>query len=668
MQNSIEDFNDYCENLTDDQAQLLSVFLHEWQYQDRTVLDSLTQHELDSFLAILRNLKDNSKLDLDLLYELDYIERPVSPEEFLQHDYYYGKQYHTLYPPWRKEIPFVLDAKNEIKEFIISGAIGTGKSNTACLLLAYKTYYLTCLRDPHSFFPGINKGSKIGIGLFNTTLAKTGQSIYADFKKVMNNIPYFKDKFKTQKRKHEGVEEEEIILPKHITVIAGSNESHALSLNMFSAVLDEQNFREGKRIPKYEESRAFQLYSTVASRIDSRFRSAPTLLITISSANTMSDFMVEHIDRQQKDPHTHVARYSQWEAKPWDFPSNKFFKVAIGDDKTASAILKENEVPPENIKVIEIPEELHSLFEINIDGNLRDLAGIDTVGQSALIHDKSKITEAANKGTLAGLSHPFSITDIVLDIRTDTQIKDIFQPAKLLMEAGKGYRLIRHPFAHRYLHVDLAESGDSAAISMAHISEVKSAIKIDTITSSQAEAFMPIIEIDFMLRIRPPVGSKIDFDKILAFIFYLKKELGIEIGRVTYDGYQSHHSIQILEKNGYNAKVVSLDRTDIPYVMLQQTIATGRLISYPYEPFESEIKYLVHNIKTRKVDHLKAKKKDTSDSICGAVFGCYEEGQKQKHSAFMPPELAKDNKPQNWAISDYKIPEGKQLVNILKRK
>jgi hypothetical protein len=145
----------------------------------------------------------------------------------------------------------------------------------------------------------------------------------------------------------------------------------------------------------------------------------------------------------------------------------------------------------------------------------------------------------------------------------------------------------------------------------------------------------PIIGVDFMLRINPPKPpKKIAIYKIRNFVVYLGKVIGMDIGKVSYDIFNSEESRQILEEMGYDVAYRSVDKpgTDKAYLDLVEIMYEGRLKFYDSPILRHELFNLIHYRDKRKVDHPKAVKdstytgkgsdegsKDVSDSLAGAV-------------------------------------------------
>lgn len=115
----------------------------------------------------------------------------------------------------------------------------------------------------------------------------------------------------------------------------------------------------------------------------------------------------------------------------------------------------------------------------------------------------------------------------------------------------------------------------------------------------------------------PPPGGEVDLAKVREFIIALR-ERGFNIAGVSYDGFQSADSQQILRRHGFVVKTVSVDRNMSQYQMLKELAQEGRLTLYRYPPFFEEAAQL-EIIREQKVDHPRGGSKDVTDAVAGAV-------------------------------------------------
>jgi hypothetical protein len=199
-----------------------------------------------------------------------------------------------------------------------------------------------------------------------------------------------------------------------------------------------------------------------------------------------------------------------------------------------------------------------------------------------------------------------------------------------------------NPGEPRVIHVDIGLTGDCAGIACGHRYDYYTKAHHDPVTGQVVEKFAPKVWIDFMLQIKPTHGSQIDLTRIVAFILNLRN-YGVPIVKVTFDGFQSAHAIQILQKSGQlvtkgqagranklttelvhklGAGKISVDRNDIAYTLLRDALAYNAINFYRYQPFIDELVALEHNLDKRKVDHPPGGRKDVSDAVAGVVFNC----------------------------------------------
>jgi hypothetical protein len=136
------------------------------------------------------------------------------------------------------------------------------------------------------------------------------------------------------------------------------------------------------------------------------------------------------------------------------------------------------------------------------------------------------------------------------------------------------------------------------------------------------EVERPKIIMDLLMYWSAPPGGQVDFDEILNLIIELEEGRGFNFGLITFDGYQSVHMMQSLEKQGILVEEQSVDRTREAYETLQDSIYSGFLKGYYVKRLvEDEIPFLI-DIKGRKIDHRQGKSKDGSDALAGAVNNC----------------------------------------------
>jgi len=579
---------------------------------------------------------------LDDMFLVDYDEKPVTPYEFLNSQFYMGEFMESLYPKWKEELLYILDSKNAINEWVVYGSIGTGKTSAACVAQLYKLYWLTCMKSPQKLF-GLAPHFPVYFAFFSVTKGKAEDAINAKFQGLMNMSPYFREKLPKNQRKvflqgaanmfGAGYREHpkkddlfELILPHNLHLLFGSQTNHALSLDVFSATLDEMNFRSKKSLKdEDDENSAKSLYHQVRTRIESRFENAgfnPGLVINISSARSSDSFVEQRIRevRERGVKGVHISDFALWDVKPGHYGKDRF-RVFVGSGFRSSRILMPGETIPDmkdGEQIIKVPETFRESFETSLDASIRDLGGVATASLNKLFKRREMIKEANGN-----YSNPVQPETIEIGLQSGLEISDFFDVDEVSRFDNVARHLKNHPRAGRFIHVDLAKNGDCCGITSICIPfyyEKKLPHTDDNTTDITLK--LPFVFVDFHVRIKAPKMDEISFEKVRQFIVWLRDNLRYPIIRVSYDSWQSVHSIQLLKENGFETETFSVDRTDEPYMELLNAFIEKRLMKPPFEYLDEELRNLEHDIRAAKgaVDHPSGESKDIADSLAGAYY------------------------------------------------
>lgn len=163
------------------------------------------------------------------LYAMDYEHIPVDPVRFFTSKEYFGHAGKALWPAWWRYLIHASKPENHIHEVILTGALGLGKTYVAALLLCYRLYRLSCLRDPAGYY-GLAEGSKIVFGMYSLTREHAEEVGYALVRDQLIGLsPFFREIVTPIKSS-----DDKIVLPGNIEVITGSGELHAIGKNLFS--------------------------------------------------------------------------------------------------------------------------------------------------------------------------------------------------------------------------------------------------------------------------------------------------------------------------------------------------------------------------------------------------------------------------------------------------
>lgn len=391
--------------------------------------------------------------------------------------------------------------------------------------------------------------------------------------------------------------------------------------------MDEVNFmrsKENKEVGRMT-GQAYDLYNATYTRLQSRFLrpggTLPGIMLLLSSRKAQTSFLEEHLKIVGKRDSTYISDYKLWETKPAHRFTMPRFNVEVGDRLSQSRILADDEVPRKTARIVEVPGEFKPNFEEDIDQALRDIAGVATFNISPLIRDRQSVFDAIR----VDLTHPFTRRDAILDIEDDILLSEYYKTDVACRVQNSTWVPLLNPGCPRFIHVDLALTGDAAGIAMGHVSGTKR-LKKTNMDGTVEIKDDPFILMDFMLRISRPPGGEIDLSKIRAFVLYLTTLYNVV--RVTFDTYQSSDSIQILKKKGVEAGHLSVDRNDEAYRLLRSALFDRRIAMYEYGTFIDEVLDLERDANRRKVDHpTRASKggkgsKDVSDAVAGVVYHC----------------------------------------------
>ena len=549
--------------------------------------NDMSRDELNTVLNHIRNRR----------FELN--KEIVGPEEFFCSPEYMNAE-KVLYPVILEALIEICSGRYE--ECLLSGGIGAGKSTIAVYVMAWTLYTLSCYKSPQLSF-GLDPASELLIVFqsLNASLAKAVD--YNRFRALIEQSPYFQRYFPFDKNI-----ESELRFPNRIVVKPVSGEeTAAIGQNCISAIIDEINFMEiteksKKSIDGGTYNQALALYNSISRRRKSRFMSGgklPGMICIVSSKRYPGQFTDEkeaEAERQlQETGESNIYVYDKtiWEVKPWEF-SGKTFNLFVGDATRKPRILND-EVP--NIKdkylVKQIPIEYKDEFHRDIYGALRDIAGQSTLSRHPFLMN------------IDAVSACFNNTRSILS-REDVD----FENTKLKILK----KLIHNLQYPRFVHIDLAISGDSAGMAMGYVD------KFVKINRGDEIEILPHIVMDFTLQIIPPKGGEIVFSKVRNIIYVLSN-LGMPIKWISFDQFQSKDSMQILMQKGYTVGQQSMERTPVPYEMLKNALYDGRVSIPEHSRLLHELKTLERDSQTGKIDHAIQSSNDIADALAGVVYG-----------------------------------------------
>jgi len=604
-------------------------FFHDVAPSDKQTL-------LEAFAILKEEMEVNS--------EVTQVREVVPIRQWLSSTYFLGSHAKNLYPFWREEIVDFIEGG--YSEWIITGAIGTGKSFAAEITAQRKLYELSCYDFPQRLF-GLADISKIFFAYLSVSRSQAELTGFGDIRAMVDDTIYFQRHFQRDKEIDSVLK-----FPQKVFFVPGSDALHVIGTNLFGAILDETNFLKAGGSGKAGDlAKAAALYREITDRRRSRFVGARSrdvgFSLLVSSSTHYSSFTETRIKKADSDTKVTISR--PWDAKPkGEYSSKKFFVFKgteyedpvvaekpediyhlVKDEQIKEGLRIEQELsdsedevlmaeivellPPElQILFILVPEDFLKDFRDDVVAALRNIAGESTAPTGKLFSAGS----VWQMCTTTQIRHPFGKETFTISLQKPGEIIDFMDVEYFFKEIeGKLYPR-RHPHARRYVHIDQSISGDPTGMGMCHIG----GMRIDRDTGIK----LPLLELDFALRIIPPPRpDKISIAKVRKFFFDLR-DRHVIIGKLTYDQYQSTDSIQIMQSHGIPAEHQSLDKDDKQWVQFNNLLYETRFLMYDYKPLRTEYFDLDHDQEKHKVDHPPENFKDVSDGVVGASNNALE--------------------------------------------
>lgn len=594
------------------------------------ILDSLSPEERDLAISILQEYASQGHSNLmDSLILEDYAEIPVDIETFVDSDYYLGNAWHDkegkskLYPYWRKELRklFPDNISTTVNNTILSGSRGRGKSEIACLIIAYLLHRVLCLKDPVEYFH-LKSTEKIVFAFMNIKLALAEEIALSKFQNTIQSSPWFMEHGYLEGRTKKIWYPQKYNGQIAIDLKIGSQSDDLIGLPIYAAFFDEISFIKNKDIEE-QKRKAYDMIDTAIGGMKTRFvhnGKNPTMLILASSKRSDKSFLEEHMEKKLKSEKTNVyiSQGSVWEVKPKGTYKEETFTVAVGNKFLTSIILPdgadENEYRLKGYtQFIHPPVNFKADFLDDIDRALCDFAGISS---SSLV--KYISGEAVKEIINYKLNNAFS--QEILTIGTGPDDKEVqyyhfFDKTKIPEEVRN------KPL---FIHLDMSLTGDKTGIAGVFIKGKKPSIDPNL---QDKDLFYTL---GFAVSIKAPKGFQISFEKNRNFIRWLKAQ-GFKICGISCDTFQSADLQQILRAEGFPIQVLSVDRVGtnqicLPYQAFKSAIYEKRLEMFEDKLLIEEIVNLERNADTGKIDHPDSTaaggkgSKDCADAVCGALY------------------------------------------------
>ena len=543
------------------------------------VLNNLSPEEREVALKILAEYSQQGESELlnDIKYA-DFDEIPVDIVTFMHNPEYLGKGLYdgegrfTVFPYWEEKLKDIFpdNLTTKYNTIIFTGSIGIGKSTIAVIILLYLLYRLLCMKDPYQYY-GMQPIDKITISLMNITI-KNAQGVALD---KMNQLILYSPWF-LRHGEMSGTTNLMYKPEKHIEVIVGSSNNQVIGRALFGNFSDEVNFGITNDVEKLKKK-----YKTLVSQIDARMKSRflrgtylPTVNIIASSKNSDQAFLDDYIKtkKENESKNTLIVDEPQWVVDDRKNSPNKFY-VAIGNKFLANELLPLNVTPAElevwrnkGYSILEVPEGYYDNFAENIDGALCDIAGISTA--SAIKYISGQRLMQAKTDTY---QNPFTRDVIEVGNSPDDHLQyaNFFDMSKVSPED-----LARPLFIHLDLSTGGSGKGDKSGIAGTWITGKQISINSHALPSGVQIQENGLVKLDenaedssrdltyklaFSVSVKAPKGFQISFQKTRNFIRWLRDQ-GFNIKGVSADTYQSAGTLQDLKADGFETKILSVDR------------------------------------------------------------------------------------------------------------
>lgn len=588
---------------------------------------SSSTEELEAHISLLP-LRDLEELYASLS-EYDFT--PVSIDEFLDGPEFLGPVFEEgLYPYWRQVLREIYPSPFYSPYWLISlrGSIGQGKTTIACAALCYDLYRLLALAKPQRHY-GLLSTEKIIFAIFNVTLSLAHDVVWDKLSQNFIHSPFFSKLLGPLGTKPKY---QDTLFPKRIDFFMGSRMGHTLGKAILNCILDEANF-------DVVQDQVYQSFNSILRRMESRFMNkgggVGGKIWVVSSESDKFSTVNKIVDSYKKGTGIYVSQAAIWEVKPARYGTERFW-VYKGSEVRSPELIGEGsklyDEEPHNC--IQVPVEHKDSFEADVHAALRDLAGVSTTSSYKLFRIKDRLHKAI-------VISPLLPDRIKLDFddEGDQIFTHLLFPTYFNNCLNKNYP--------RNIHIDIGLTGDRLGLAASYVSGFTDRTVRDIATFEKITESVPSVVTEWCVGIEPTPGKQVPLYKIRLFFNWLTKQ-GYVIGKITADGYQSADMIQSLQKMGYTAELLSMDRTALPYVQFRNLVYEGRWMGPKNAILERELLELEVSSDGEKVDHPDHNTdgtkggKDIADAVGGSAYTSMRESSSLRLLQFVDKESGAD--------------------------
>lgn len=575
------------------------------------------------------------KLDsfLDHLYRLDYKERPVSFEYFISSPDFLGSLTNngrSVYQVWKDTMSEVMmeDSKYVV---VLTGAIGIGKTRIAIWGMCYVLYRLLCLKDPWQFFSKAS-GGRMAVVFFNLTKNLGESKGFGLLQTCLKASPWF--------LKHGSIrgkgEEAWLDIPLFVFLLSSpyAKGFGTQGQDVITAIMDEV---DSPTESDKQRVRVLKAYENTVRRFQSRFvddiygESIGKFFLVASKQDEMS-FLNTFVDEMRGSKYVYVKDLAYWEVRPKSELSPHRFSVMIGDVYRPSRIIstkkERKELEEKGYRIIDVPMNFYEAFARDIDGALKDIAGMSVIGirRSKLFSSEAIVKKCMS----ANIKCPLTKRYVEIGLKDEIDLVKFIDFSKILQP--------KH--VSRYIHTDVAYSGDGDAMSISMACPIGyTTTEVELADGRFEKRKVAIVQTEFTMRLKAPPGDQIPIHKMRKLVLDILA-MGYNIVKYTADlALLSTDTMQILTRRGIKCESLSLDKTTVPYIVFKDLVTEERWVCYEDPILYLELVNLQHDKAKNKIDHPDKVKdmmiskeggmkeiivkgsKDMSDATAGAVYG-----------------------------------------------
>lgn len=487
--------------------------------------------------AVRRKVEEG---DESLFKFMEQLERPpVSIEEFIDSPEFLGSTDLLLWPEVRRTIIEINcnwwrgltgAADTAYTEAVLKGATSTGKSSIAQVTTLYHLYLLSCLKNPQALY-GLPKTTSIVFAIMAAKPHVTKKVVYMPMRKMIGEMPYFQKHMRYEYL----IESEMYFSEKNIRVVPGGADADSiLGEAVIGGVIDEINFMHMVLKSKKAEvstgraglyDQATTIHEAMVRRKKGRFiTKGPQIGLVIPSSSTRykGDFTDKREEQVQRlgEKDVYIFNKKQYEVWPQDRYCGEVFRLLVGNDTiTDTRVLGDSEQVPDGSLVLDVPIEYKVDFQRNPHDALRDIVGMSTSSISPFIRRRFKIYDCISAGAEDGLESFLMKDNVILGVDGMPQVKR--------------HHYCQNPSRPRYVHIDLAITGDRVGIAMLRFDGLQEVER-----SSGGSEMLPVCSVEMACSIEPDGNNEIELAEVRMWVKQLRDVFGYPIKAVTYDGFQ----------------------------------------------------------------------------------------------------------------------------------